>query len=301
MHSTSLETYLGKDADDKEMHDKSKIDKNVEKFLKRARDAGFEYTARLDDASSIDIVLGAYKEDRNYYHIGLRNTALDGKEMTWRIYVEQYSKKGAGSIEDKLTEYYPEKPVSVKSKNVFDLLLEAYNSKFAGKNDGLPEIKKNNLGSLPAYAFTAGYGATILSYLDNSPVATSHSYGIWKFGVLAAGAAIPMIFNKKIRSLKSLASLSLVGWAANSIFYYPIGMLMGHVSVNPTDVINWYKFQARLGSGYYIDYYGSMAVKVTSASKTASYAGRLALAGVLAKWNSMTMKRKEAKKNGEKN
>ena len=163
------------------------------------------------------------------------------------------------------------------------------------KEANLPKIRNYDLNKVLLYSFAAAYGATAVSAVDNTPLVNNTYYGLLHLGVLLA-PFIPLQFSKKMRSLPQLFSLALVSWVANSLAYYPIGMLMGHTADNLTDMINFYKFQVGLGNGSYIDKYGPIALKISSKTKALSYIGRLGLAGVLSQFDKILDKFKSGEK-----
>ncbi len=275
----------------------SGVYKGADKFVKKAEVSGFKYSNIISDASGVSLILGDHDgENGLYHHIRMEQIKYCDKKLTAKVYVGSINSSDDADLEKIIKSKAYTKgigaTVTINPKKTLGFLVDTYNSAIRAENDSLPKIKAHDMSTLAAYAFAGGYGATVMSWLDNSPVASTHSYGIWRFGVLAVGALIPMAMNKRLRSVQSLAGLGLIAWAANSFFYYPIGMLMGHTSTNPADIINFYKFQVGMGQGYYFDHYGPAAVKVTSKVKAVSYAGKVGLAGVFAKWNSMAMKRK---------
>jgi hypothetical protein len=290
-NANMMDSILQKDHTNKE----NALYKSIYKFLDYAGKAGYKYTdLHTDkDKKEIALIFGDYNENKEYYRINLSN-------VTYETIKSRKTVKSSVSIE-KLIDYNEtderynkaqvlskESTVEIVPRKYANLLINIYNS---NRDENLPKIRNYDLSKALLYSFAAAYGATAISAVDNTSLVNNTYYGLLHLGMLVA-PYIPLQFIKKTRSIPQMLSLALVSWVANSISYYPVGMLMGHTADNLTDMINWYKFQIGLGSGSYIDHYGPLAIKIDSHAKALSYAGRIGLAGVLSKFDGIAKKLK---------
>jgi hypothetical protein len=275
---------------------------HIYKFLSNANKAGYGYTDvdTNKNSNEISLIFGNYKDNNEYYRIKLSNIVYkNGTEGSSKGIIKSDTnlEKLIGYNEtngkyDKIEILSREKETKATPRQYSKLFMREYN---LNKEANLPKIRNYDLNKVLLYSFAAAYGATAVSALDNTPLVNNTYYGLLHLGVLLA-PFIPLQFSKKMRSLPQLFSLALVSWVANSLAYYPIGMLMGHTADNLTDMINFYKFQVGLGNGSYIDKYGPIALKISSKTKALSYIGRLGLAGVLSQFDKILDKFKSGEK-----
>lgn len=275
---------------------------HIYKFLRGADKAGYSYTDLHTDEKNKEIALtfGNYKGNNKYYRIRLSDIVYDdvtedNSKRTIKSNVNIEKLIGYNETNgkyDNIQILSRENGVRTTPGQYAKLFIEGYN---LNKDEDLPKIRNYDLSKVLLYSFAAGYGATAVSAVDNTSLVNNAYYGLLHLGMLFA-PFIPLQFSKKTRSLPQLLSLALVSWTANSFFYYPIGMLMGHTADNLTDIINFYKFQIGLGSGSYVDNYGPVALKVSSHAKALSYAGRLGLAGFLSQFDKILNKFKGGEK-----
>jgi hypothetical protein len=273
--------------------------KYLSKYLDKAYKQGYSYTDIYTnkDKNDIELIFGNYENNKEYYRITVSDP----------IYGTEPAAKNvkSGVKLEKLIDYSEDEKTVKEAKTLFEkgnleltpkgylnFLEKIYNE---NKDSSLPKIKNYDFRNLALYSFAAAYGATIVTAADNSSLVNNAYYGFLHLGMLAA-PFIPLQFSKKTRSLPQMISLALVSWAANSISYYPVGMIMGHTAGNLTDIINWYKFQIGLGSGSYVDKYGPISLTVSSHAKALSYAGRVGLAGILSQFGKISGKIKNSRK-----
>ncbi len=272
------------------------------KFLRGAEKAGFSYTDidTKENRKEISLIFGNYKGNNEYYRINLSNIVYgDETEHSIKRTIKSDSniEKLIGYNEtdgkyDKTQILSRENEVSATPRQYTKLFMREYN---LNKETSLPKIRNYDLSKVLLYSFAAAYGATAISAVDNTSLVNNAYYGLLHLGMLFA-PFIPLQFSKKMRSLPQLFSLALVSWAANSLAYYPIGMLMGHTADNLTGIINFYKFQIGLRNSSYVDRYGPITLKINSQVKALSYAGKLGLAGVLSQFDKIINKFKGGEK-----
>ncbi len=270
--------------------DNLRLNKGIYTFLKFAKNAGFSYTDVETDADKTYVKFGDYKNNDANYRIGLskKDTPEPGIEL-------ELSKGNNGQYENvsKL-----EGLLSGK-KNYAKLFIDLYNK---NREKELPKIRNYDLKKIALYSFAAAYGATehfmvlytqdylsasvrsaaALSVAHNIAAVDNAKSGLEHLALLAA-PFVPLQFSKKTRSLPNMLGMFLTAWSFSSLLYYPTGMLMGYTKDNIQSMLNWYKTQSGFGNGYYFDHYGPLTIKVTSAIKGLSYAGRMGLAFGLSK------------------
>ncbi|MCL4397141.1 hypothetical protein M1494_02230 [Candidatus Parvarchaeota archaeon] len=273
----------------------------VDKFLGHAENAGYGFADLHSNKNKngIELVLGNYKDNKEYYRINLSDIVYnDSEEIKNKKMI-----KGRVSIE-KLIDYneadgkynkaqvlYTENVVGMTPRQYTRLFSKEYN---LNKDENLPKIKNYNPKTVLLYSFAAAYGATVVSMVDNTALVNNAYYGFLHLGMLIA-PYIPLQFSKKTRSIPQMFGLALVSWIANSLAYYPVGILMGHTADSLEGILNFYKFQVGLGKGSYVDNYGPL-LRINSKTKALSYAGRAGLVGILSQADKILNKLKGGKK-----
>ncbi len=294
-----------------EKKDEDVLYKQIYKFLKNADLYGYKYTDLLTKKNNeIDMIIGGYKENNEYYKINLSKIGYNNLDIISDKYnntqkTEKVDKTIKSSVKlEKLLNFdgssktydktllIDQEELATKPGHYLKLFTEIYNK---NKPADLPKIKNYNQNNVLLYSFAAAYGATVISFMDNTPLANSPYYNFLHLGMLAA-PFVPLQLNKKTRSLSQLVSLSLLAWTTNSFSYYPVGMITGHITDNLNNLINFYKFQIGLGSGSYADKYGPLTLNISSYSKAISYLGRIALIRVLPRFGKLFNKIKLKKK-----
>lgn len=289
---------------EKGYHLEQALDRDLNKLSRKLEKAGYLYlNSRNYEKGDFEIIFGNYKENQKYYRMifsskenpntGTNNDHIKNEIRLERLLDFNEENESYKKIENIFTE-----SIDGLQKSYYKKIVKLYNNQ---KTDEMPKIKNYDANKLLLYSIAAGYGATVVSAVDNTNLVNNAYYGFLHLAMLF-GPFIPLQISKKTRSISQLVSLGLVTWVANSISYYPIGILMGHTANNLTDMINWYKFQLGMGSGSYIDKYGPISVKISSNAKAISYAGRLGLAGILSQFDKIKEKIKgkmEVDENGK--
>ena len=285
----------------KEYAKKGLLYTHIHKFLDHAENAGYNFTGVYPNKNKngIEIVLGNYKNNKEYYRINLSDMAYESTEevknkktIKGKISIEKlvgYNEADGAYNESQLL--CKENTVNVTPRQYARLFSREYN---LNKDENLPKIKNYNLKTVFLYSFAAAYGATAVSMIDNTALVNNAYYGFLHLGLLFA-PFIPLQFSSKTRSLPQLFGLALVSWVANSLAYYPIGILMGHNADNLASIINFYKFQIGFRKGDYVDNYGPL-LRINSREKALSYLGRAGLVGVLSQADKILNKLKGGKK-----
>ncbi len=274
---------------------------HIHKFLDHAENAGYNFTGVYSNKNKngVEIVLGDYKNNKEYYRINLSDIVYESTEEI----KNKKTIKGKISIE-KLVGYNEANRVYNESQllsreNTVNITPRQYTRLFSreynlNKDENLPKIKNYDLKTVFLYSFAAGYGATAVSMIDNTGLVNNAYYGFLHLGLLFT-PFIPLQFSSKTRSIPRLFSLALVSWIANSLAYYPVGILMGHTADNLASIINFYKFQIGFGKGSYIDNYRPL-LRINSREKALSYLGRAGLVGVLSQVDKILKKLKGGKR-----
>ncbi|MGC8533711.1 MAG: hypothetical protein ACP5MV_03750 [Candidatus Parvarchaeum sp.] len=272
--------------------------KSIYKFLNHAENAGYRYSDlhTNKDKNEITLTFGDYKKNGEYYRIKLSNILYEDSENKKTVKSDISLEKLIGYNENdqsynKIENLSDKSTVNTNPRRYTSIFINKYN---LSKAENAPKIRNYDLNKVVLYSFAAAYGATVVSAVDNTPLVNNPYYGVLHLGMLIA-PYIPLQFSKKIRSIPQMFSLALVSWVANSLAYYPIGMLMGHTAENLTDVINFYKFQIGLGSGNYVDKYGPLSLRINSQTKALSYALRLGLAVILSETDKILKEIKNGK------
>ncbi len=278
------------------------VEKKVEKLAKKIENSGFNYIQDNSNTkkNEYEIFFGGYQNKSDYYRLRISDIKYQRQDIKDR---EGKTIKSNIKLE-KLINFDENDASYEKTDNIFTLndfksdsrkynknIIKAYNQQ---KDNEMPKIRNYNLNKIMLYSFAAAYGATVVSAVDNTQLVNNAYYGFLHLGMLFV-PFLPLQISKKTRSASQLVSLALVSWVANSISYYPIGILMGHTASNIGDMLNWYKFQIGLGSGSYIDKYGPISLKINSTTKAFSYLGRLGLAALFGKISGIKKLKTEVK------
>ncbi|EFD93042.1 MAG: hypothetical protein BJBARM5_0198 [Candidatus Parvarchaeum acidophilus ARMAN-5] len=275
------------------------MDKAMTRFEKKTRNSGYAYTdAHMNVKAGFEVIFGDYNDKNEYFRLSVSNpkyiSSIENKKFRSAL-KSDIKLERLLNFDENTSEYekgeniFTEKDVYGSLSRYDRKIVDMYNT---NKTKDMPKIRNYDLRKIMLYSIATAWGATAVSAVDNTQLVNSAYYGFLHLGMLFA-PFLPLQLSKKTRSISQLISLALVSWTANSISYYPVGMLMGHTANNLGDMLNWYKFQFGMGSGGYIDRYGPISISLTSKAKALSYAGRLGLAGILSQFDKISGKIKK--------